>query len=52
MLYQGESASGKSLTMRVLVVTFILLVAFWASSSIDTIVVASEAAETMASRLS
>ncbi len=52
MLYQGEDASGKSLIMKGLVVAFILLVAFWACSSIDTIVVSSEAAETMASRLS
>ena len=52
MLYQGENASGKSLIMKGLVVGFILLVAFWACNSIDTIVVASEAVDTMAGRLS
>ena len=52
MLYQGDNASGKSLVMKGLVVAFILLVAFWACNSIDIIVVASEAAETMAGRLS
>jgi hypothetical protein len=52
VLYQGENASGKTLTMKVLVVVFILLVAYWACGSIDTIVVSSEAAESMASRLS
>ncbi len=51
MLYQSENASGTSLIMKVLVVTFILLVAYWACSSIDSIVVSSEA-ESLAARLS
>ena len=52
MLYQGDNTSGKTLTMKVLVVVFIVLVAYWACSSIDTIVVSSEAAESLAGRIS
>ncbi len=51
VLYQSDNASGTSLIMKVLVVSFILLVAYWACSSIDTIVVSSEA-ESLATRLS